>query len=121
VNGALDRVEQCHPGITLVAGSLASSADESGSDVWLLVDGRPFPARFTGSGKQFVGTIPTSEMPDGVYHVTAYIVDRASGVNQRIGDPLTLRADPPAKRRLVWVAPPPPPECGDPFGLLQGT
>ncbi len=121
VAGSLHGDEHCGAGVALVDGTLKSGAP-SGSVVWLLAGGKPYPARYGAHGRTFFATIPTSGMSLGLHDVLAYIADPPTDRYERIGGTLALRVEAlSAVRGLAWQAPPAPVECHDPLDLLAAT
>jgi hypothetical protein len=121
IGGELGVTAQCRAGLPLVTGSLSRPA-RSSDVVWLLFDGRPYPARLSDDERSFFGTIPVSEAHGGVYTVTAYLTNPDDGSYRRIAGQAALRVEmPQPKPKLAWIAPATPARCRDPLGLLAGT
>lgn len=63
--------------VALLAGALKESRLDPYHGIWLLVDGRPYPARYDEHARMFSAKIPTVDLAVGLHRVSAYaITDR---------------------------------------------
>lgn len=127
IGGSLETLERCENGsgpirghVSVAAGTpmlargSVSDRPAGGSVVWLLVDEKPYPARYGHDGRSFSGTIPTSESTPGLHRVRAFAADPKTSRYWRIPGTavfVTSLRRPPL--RLIWAAPSPPPKCSN--------
>ncbi len=105
-------------GVALLTGALKESSLDPYYGVWLLVDGRPYPARYDERARTFSATIPAAGLAVGLHRVSAY------GITDSPDRPVRL-----AQTAAFAVARGsgagqylrhPPPECTDALGQLEG-
>ena len=125
--GSLDKLELCRQGAPVVRGALTAAAGDvvlaegrvtdraQNSVVWLLVDGKPYPAQYGADGVSFFGTIAAAELAAGVHSVTAYTAIAQTSRYRRVPGTLHFVVTPERPPlHLTWSAPPTPPECDAP-------
>jgi hypothetical protein len=100
--------------VALLAGRIAQSPrHDPYVATWLLLEGRPYPARFTAGGS-FVGTIPTQGLGPGLHLVTAFALT-GSARSLRIGVPASFRVAADSRTGFSETVPA---ACSDPLEEL---
>jgi hypothetical protein len=117
IPGSLERTGGCNGGAALFAGQIgADSRGARYSAVWLLVDGRPYPARYDDGNGSFVGTIPTGDLALGAHAVSAYATsDVAHTARIASGAVLSVETDHARSEFLRNL----PAVCADPLAQLE--
>ena len=116
LRGSLMRSGTCNNNVALYAGRLAAGSTPSRYHAaWLLVDGRPYPARYSPAGGSFAGTVPTAGLAAGLHDVIAYVV-RDGARSEAISQAARLRIEP-GPRHAQFLKNPPA-ACADPLGQL---
>lgn len=106
--------------VLLLTGGLAKEPQgRRYSAVWLLVNGRPYPASYNPRDRSFVGTVPTTDLAPGLYRVFAYAAAESMLGNDRISQSLVFRLVP--GHGESEFLPDPPTACADPLRELAGT
>lgn len=105
--------------VLLLAGSIAPQRRARLTAVWLLVDDRPYPARFDADRGAFIGTLPTSALSSGAHRITAYAIGAGNSPDARVSVPIALTIVPGAAQSDFLASPPP--ACADPLRELAQT
>lgn len=105
-------------GVALLAGTIGESHLDPYRGVWLLVDDRPYPARFDERTRAFAATIPTSDLALGAHRVVAYGITDSADRPVRITQG-TAFSIVPGRGASEYLAHPPP-VCSDPLHQLAG-
>jgi Predicted membrane protein (DUF2142) len=94
----------------------------STSVVWLLVDGKPYPAAFKSDGRSFYGAIPSSDLAVGRHEISAYLTRPRDSANLRIaGSRQFIVSSDRRDRRLRWAPQAIPALCVDATRILNGS
>jgi hypothetical protein len=116
VRGSLVRSGTCNGGVALFIGKIAAGSTIARYHAaWLLVDGRPYPARYTPADDSFAATVPTGDLATGLYDVSAYVVGydpRSEAISQAASLRIERGAGHAEFLRHLPAA------CADPLGQL---
>ena len=105
-------------GVALLAGTIGESHLDPYRGVWLLVDGRPFPARFDDRTQTFAAAVPTADLALGMHSVLAYAITDEPGHPARIASSAAFTIVP-GRGASEYLAHPPS-ACSDPLHQLAG-
>jgi len=106
--GTLQSLQWCRSDLVLAQGRLSGSTSSARESIpWLLVDDKPYAAKYSDDGRSFFGTIPTRDLAAGTHQVTAYLATPEINRNQRIPGQLQFSTWPPRRFRLTLWAPVP--------------
>jgi hypothetical protein len=116
VPGSLNNDGKCRGDLLLFDGRLERTSPRV-SAIWMLVHGRPFPARYRPADGTFTATIPTAGLALGVHRVTAFAVLSDSSRPLRIAASATAPvSDRDRERRFL---PQRSAECDDPLAEME--
>jgi hypothetical protein len=116
VRGSLVNVGRCDTGTALFSGNLGSGSMRGRySAAWVLVGGRPYPARYSSADGSYVATVPMAGLATGLHDVIAYVVGDGAR-SEVISQAASLRIDPGPHPAAFLKKPPA--ACADPLGQL---
>ena len=76
----------------LLSGTITDGSPSSYSAIWLLVDGKPYPARYDAVHNEFDGTVQAPDPPDGLHRAAAYALSEGVLGYRRISETTSFRA-----------------------------
>jgi len=118
-SSAADGLTMLHAGgVALLAGTVGQSRLDPYHAIWLLVDGRPFPARFDDRTQTFAAAVPTADLALGMHSVVAYAITDRPGHPVRIASSTAFTIVP-GRGASEYLAHPPS-ACSDSLHQLSG-
>ncbi len=105
-------------GVALLDGTIGESRLDPYRGVWLLVDGRPYPARLDERTRAFTATVPTSDLAVGPHRVAAFGITDGPDYPVRIAQDASFSIVP-GRGGSEYLANPPR-ACSDPLHQIAG-